>query len=52
LDAPTKLPRQGPRNLINIRAKLLIEELAETRVVIDTANDPANLTPLFQPVKC
>jgi hypothetical protein len=52
LDAPTELPRQGPRNLVNIGTQVLIEELAEARVVIDAANDPANLAPLFQPVKC
>jgi hypothetical protein len=51
LDTPTELPRQGPRNLVNIRAKVLIEEPAEARVVVDAANNPANLAPLFHPVK-
>jgi len=52
LDAPTELPRQGPRNLVNIRAEVLIEQLAGARPVVDAANDPANLIPLFQPVQC
>jgi hypothetical protein len=52
LDAPSELTRQCPRNLVNIRAKVLIEELAEARVIVNATNDPANLTPSFQPVKC
>ena len=51
LNAPTELPRQSPRNLIDVRAQALIEELAETWVVIDAANDAANLSALFQPVE-
>ena len=30
---------------------MLIEEFAEARIVVDAANDPANLTALFHPVK-
>jgi len=30
---------------------VLIEEFAEARIVVDAANDPANLTALFQPVE-
>src|ERR1035437_4646111 len=52
LNSPTEFTRQSPRNLVNIRAQVLIEELAEARVVVDAADDPANLAPLLQPVEC
>jgi hypothetical protein len=51
LDSPTELPRQSPRNLINIRTQVLIEKLAEARVVIDAANDAANFAAFLQPVE-
>jgi hypothetical protein len=51
LDSPTELPCQSPCNLVNIGTQVLIEEFAEARIVVDAANDPANLTALFQPVE-
>jgi hypothetical protein len=51
LDSPTELPRQSPRNLVNIRTQVLIEEFAEARIVVDAANDLANLAAFFQPVE-
>jgi hypothetical protein len=51
LDSPTELSRQSPRNLVNIRAHVLIEDFAETRIIVDAANDPANLAALLQPVE-
>jgi hypothetical protein len=51
LDSPAELPRQSPRNLVNIGTQVLIEEFAETRIVVDAVNDPANLTALLHPVE-
>jgi hypothetical protein len=51
LNAPTELPCQCSRNLVDVRAKALIEEFAKARIVIDTANDAANLSTLFKPVE-
>src|ERR1035437_736368 len=51
LNSPTEFTRQSPRNLVNIRTQLLIEELAEARVVVNAADDPANLAPLLHSVE-
>jgi hypothetical protein len=51
LNAPAELPCQSSRNLVNVRAEALIEEFAEAGIVVDAANDAANLPALFQPVE-
>jgi hypothetical protein len=46
LEAAREDPRQSQRNLVNIRAQVVIEEFAAAeRIVIDAENDPANLAP-------
>ena len=44
LDSPAKLTRQSAGNLVDVRAQLLLQEFAVSRVVIDSADNPSHLT--------
>src|ERR1039457_663382 len=48
LDSPAKLPRQRMSHLIDVWTQLLAEELAGPRIIVDSADNPTDLT-LFVP---
>lgn len=48
LYSPSEFARKRLRDLIDIWTQFLAKQVAETRIVIDSAKDTANLASLFQ----